>query len=128
MCEVEEWARDLRETLSSLFPQPIGEKDFTDDRLAAILRHLSDDDVWAEIETRLGKRLIRVYDLGSETVRLDSTAAAVYHDLEAAYCLSVGTSRRDLGVRSNQPRAAAPPGLGALGGGAPVQLACTTFL
>lgn len=93
MCEVEEWARDLRETLSSLFPQPIGEKDFTDDRLAAILRHLNDDDVWAEIETRLGKRLIRVYDLRSETVRLDSTTAAVYHDPERGTLFRHGHSK-----------------------------------
>jgi len=93
MCDVKEWARDLRETLSSLFPQPIGEKDFTDDRLAAILRYLSDDDVWAEIETRLGKRLIRVYDLGSETVRLDSTAAAVYHDPERGTLFRHGHSK-----------------------------------
>jgi len=93
MCEVEEWAEGRWETLSSLFPQPIGEKDFTDNRLAAILRYLSDDDVWAEIETRLGKRLIRVYDLGSETVRLDSTAVAVYHDPERGTLFRHGHSK-----------------------------------
>lgn len=93
MCEVEQWAEDRRETLSALFPQPIGEKDFTDDRLAAILRYLNDDEVWEEIEARLGKRLIRVYGLGPDHVRLDSTAAAVYHDPERGTLFRHGHSK-----------------------------------
>jgi transposase len=93
MCEVEPWAVDRKETLSALLPQPIGEKDCTDDRLADILRCLSDDDVWEEVETRLSKRLIRIYSLEPDTVRLDSTTAAVYHDPERGILFRHGHSK-----------------------------------
>jgi transposase len=93
MCKVEPWAINRLETLSALFSETVGEKDFTDDRLAAVLRFLSDDTVWEEIETRLGQRLIRVYDLESDQVRLDSTAAAVYHDPERGTLFRHGHSK-----------------------------------
>lgn len=80
MAEVEPWAAQQKETLSLLIPQPVQVKDFTDDRLAAVLRQLGDAAVWEDVETRLGERLVRVYDLKGGAVRLDSTAAAVYHD------------------------------------------------
>lgn len=93
MCEVEPWAASRQETLSALLSQPMGEKDFTDDRLADILRYLGDDEVWEAVETRLGKRLIRVYALKPDTVRLDSTAAAVYHDPERGTLFRHGHSK-----------------------------------
>ena len=93
MCKVEPWAAKRLETLSALFSEPIEEKDFTDDRLAAILRFLSDDTVWEEVETRLGQRLIRTYALKSDHVRLDSTAAAVYHDPERGTLFRHGHSK-----------------------------------
>lgn len=93
MCKVEPWATKRLETLSVLFSETVGEKDFSDDRLAAILRFLNDDTVWEEIETRLGQHLIRVYDLKSDHVRLDSTAAAVYHDPERGTLFRHGHSK-----------------------------------
>jgi len=93
MCEVEPWAADRQETLSALLSQPVGEKDFTDDRLAAVLRYLSDDEAWEEIETRLGSHQIRVYDLRPKCVRLDSTAVAVYHDPERGTLFRHGHSK-----------------------------------
>jgi transposase len=93
MCEVEPWAAERQGTLSALLPQSVGEKDFTDDRLADILRHLSDDEVWEEVETRLGQHLIRVYSLEPDHVRLDSTTAAVYHDPERGTLFRHGHSK-----------------------------------
>jgi hypothetical protein len=46
------------------------------------LRSLSDDETWEKVKTRLGRRLIRVYALSREPVRLDSTIAAFHHDTE----------------------------------------------
>lgn len=63
MSEVEPWAAGQIETLSALLLEPVRVKDFTDDRLADVLRWLSDDETWEEVETQLGQRLIRVYDL-----------------------------------------------------------------
>ena len=82
MSEVESWAEDHLQTLQALLPEPVRGKDFTDDRLADVLRYLSDDETWEEVETQLGQRLIRVYNLDREPVRLDSTTVAVYHDEE----------------------------------------------
>jgi transposase len=68
-------------------------KDKTSDRLADVLRILSDDETWERVETRLGQRLIRVYALSREPVRLDSTTAAVYHDPEGNTLFRHGYSK-----------------------------------
>jgi transposase len=93
MSEVEPWAEEQIETLAVLLPQPVQPKDFTDDRLADLLRWLSDDETWEEVEARLGQRLIRVYELKSEPVRLDSTTVAVYHDTEGNTLFRHGHSK-----------------------------------
>lgn len=93
MSEVEPWAARLIETLSTLLPQPLGVKDFTDDRLADVLSILSADETWEEVERRLGERLIRVYDLKRDPVRLDSTTAAVYHDTDGTTLFRRGHSK-----------------------------------
>jgi transposase len=93
MVEVEPWAVRQRQTLSYLSPQPVTEKDFTDDRLADVLRALSQDQAWQEVETRLGQRLVRVYNLKRESVRLDSTTVAVHHNAEGATLFRHGHSK-----------------------------------
>jgi transposase len=82
MLVVEHWATQRLDGLSWLIPQPLGAKDFTDDRLADVLSMLSDDVAWEEIERQLGCCLMRVFDLNAGVVRLDSTAVAVHHDTE----------------------------------------------
>jgi transposase len=93
MSEVEPWAEAQLQTLQALLPEEVGVKDFTDDRLADVLRYLSDDKTWEEVETQLGQRLIRVYDLKQGPVRLDSTTAAVYHDPEGTTLFRRGHSK-----------------------------------
>ncbi len=93
MSAVEPWAEDHLQTLQALLPEPVRVKDFTDDRLADVLRYLSDDEIWEEVETQLGKRLIRVYNLDREPVRLDSTTVAVYHDEEGNTLFRHGHSK-----------------------------------
>ncbi len=90
---VESWAAERTETLTGLLPGLVGEKDFADDRLADVLRWLSDDQCWADIEEQLGPRLIRVYDLKRSPIRLDSTTAAVYHDTEGNTLFRHGHSK-----------------------------------
>ena len=93
MSEVEPWAEGQIQALTALLPEPVGVKDFTDDRLADVLRWLSDDETWEEVETQLGQRLIRVYDLKREPVRLDSTTVSVYHDTEGNTLFRHGHSK-----------------------------------
>ncbi len=93
LSEVESWAAGLQETLSALASEPVRVKDFTDDRLADILRLFSNDETWEAIEERVGQRLMRVYDLKPGPVRLDSTSVAVYHDPEGSVLFQHGHSK-----------------------------------
>jgi transposase len=93
MIEVEPWATRQMEMLSLLSPYPICREDFTDDRLADILGALSQDQVWEEVETHLGQRLIRVYNLNTDPIRVDSTTVAVYHDADEATLFRYGRSK-----------------------------------
>ncbi|MBI3973994.1 MAG: transposase [Chloroflexi bacterium] len=74
--QVQPWVAALRETLARSLGQAVRPLDVADDRLAAVLRALSDDARWAATEAALGQRLLRVYALGTERVRLDSTTAS----------------------------------------------------
>jgi transposase len=93
MSEVEPWATQRLKSLSAVLSPTVRGKDFADDRLASGLRYLSDDDMWEAVERELGQHLIRVYDLASGPVRLDSTAAAVYHDTEGNTLFRHGHSK-----------------------------------
>jgi len=93
MSEVEPWAAEPKETLTALLPGLVGEKDSADDRLADVLRWLSDDECWAAIEGQLGRRLIRVYGLKRSPIRLDSTTVAVCHDTEGNTLVRHGHSK-----------------------------------
>jgi transposase len=93
MIEVEPWAVRHMGMLVPLSPYPISREDFTDDRLADILHALSQDQVWEEVETRLGQRLMRVYDLNADPIRVDSTTVAVYHDADEATLFRYGHSK-----------------------------------
>ena len=72
------WAEKRLETLNRCTHQSVRPLDFSDDRLGDILRALSDDTRWDAFESTLNQHLLRVYDLGAERVRLDSTSASGY--------------------------------------------------
>ncbi len=75
---VQPWAEKRLETLRGCTDLELRALDFSDDRLEAVLRYLSEDDPWREFEQELGGNLVQVYDLSVERVRLDSTAARGY--------------------------------------------------
>jgi len=52
--------------------------DWSDDRLASVLDSLGSEAGWAAFEAELGRHTIRVYDLSTERVRIDSTTAIGY--------------------------------------------------
>jgi transposase len=90
---VEPWAAEQQQTLSHLFNQPVTPGDFTDDRLGDALSVLSDNAFWTELERQLNQRLIRVYALPTDTVRVDTTTAALYHDSETSLLAAHGHSK-----------------------------------
>ena len=88
-----DWVKSVPETLARLTGQPLSELDCTDDRLADGLRYLSVDADWHRIEQQVGQHLIRVYDLPTARVRLDSTTATVGHDPEQHTLFQVGKTK-----------------------------------
>ena len=81
LVSVQDWEVKCHHTLERLTGQSISETDFSDDRLADVLRYLSNDELWWRIEQALSQRSIRVYRLAtSEPVRLDATVGGVNHN------------------------------------------------
>lgn len=75
LSQVETWASERIETLRYCFNKPEMErKDFTDDKLAALLERFSDIDKWSSFEKAHNQRLIHMYDLNckEEAIRLDA--------------------------------------------------------
>jgi len=93
MSFVEEWAAQRLQTLSRVLEREVSAKDFTDDRLGALLSQLSENARWEALEDAMNSRHMRVYKLPAEVVRLDSTTAAVYHDIEESTLLAYGHSK-----------------------------------
>jgi transposase len=78
---VEAYVAGAQNTLSGLIGQEIDSKDFTDDRLAIVLKHISNPNYWKKNDTELNERTIKVYDLEAEIVRCDATSATGNHQV-----------------------------------------------
>src|SRR5215831_13306647 len=78
LVHVEPWVATRLWTLGVTTGQAVTRGDFTDDRLEIVLRRLSDDTRWAALEAALNQHLVRVYDLSTARVHVDSTSASVY--------------------------------------------------
>ena len=100
MNRVQPWTERRLETLRSCSEASLEVRDLSDDRLADVLRHLSDDERWRAFEQELTGHLVRVYDLRADCVRLDSTTASSYGVVSEDGLLQLGHSkdhRPDLG-------------------------------
>ncbi len=78
---VEEYVAGAQNMLSGLIGQEVNSKDFTDDRLAIVSKHLSNPNYWKEIEKELNDKTIKVYDLEAKIVQLDATSSAGNHQV-----------------------------------------------
>jgi transposase len=78
LVHVEPWVAQRLWTLGATTGQAVKRVDFTDDRLEIVLRRLSDDMRWAAFEAALNQRTVRVYDLSTARVHVDSTSASAY--------------------------------------------------
>lgn len=93
LSHVQPWAQKRLHTLQSCIPQPIRPLDFSDDRLAAVLRALSADERWRAFEGDLNRQLLRVYDLHPKTVRVDTTTAKGYRAVTPEGLFQFGHSK-----------------------------------
>lgn len=93
MNRVQEWATRRLETLRGCAMSALCPQDVTDDRLADVLRLLSHDVHWYAFEQELMGQLVRVYDLPATCVRIDTTTASSYADVDEQGLLQLGHSK-----------------------------------
>jgi len=93
---VEPWVAEHQGVLSALLGKPVQPKDVHDDRLADLLGRLGDGEAFATVERDLNQHTLRVYDLPTDTVRIDATTANSYAEvLSEQGLLQFGHSKDD---------------------------------
>jgi len=92
---VREYVREMKITLESITGQQVDELDFTDDRLAILLKYLSDREYWIRIEEELGKNTISAYNLSKDTARCDATTVSAYRKTAEGGLFQFGNSKDD---------------------------------
>jgi transposase len=93
LSHLEPWVANRSWTLQTATGQEIERLDFTDDRLEIVLRHLSDDERWVQFESRLNQHSVRVYDLRTERVHVDSTTSSAYAGVSPEGLFQFGHSK-----------------------------------
>src|SRR5712691_9245051 len=93
LVHVEPWVANRLFTLQTVTGQDVERLDFTDDRLESVLRHLSDDNRWVQFESSLNQHTVRVYDLRTERVHVDSTTASAYASVSEEGLFQFGHSK-----------------------------------
>ncbi len=93
MNRVQDWITQRLETVRRCGVPCLEPRDLADDRLADILRLLSNDVRWQAFEQELMGQLVRVYDLPVQCVRVDTTTASSYADVNEAGLLQLGHSK-----------------------------------
>jgi transposase len=93
MNQVQAWAAQRLVTLRICIGQAVRALDLSDDRLAAVVEALSDDERWTAFESALTRQLVRVYELPVERVRLDSTTASGHHGVTEDGLFQFGHSK-----------------------------------
>lgn len=94
LVSVREWAMERTHTLQTLLGIDLRPTDCSDDRLATILTLLGDPTIQDSLDAAMLQRWIRVYQLPTDTVRLDSSSVSVYHEpTDATSLLQYGFSK-----------------------------------
>jgi transposase len=109
---VQAWVRQAHDTIERITGMQVNELDFTDDRLTALLRRLSQPAIWQALETDLGRNILRVYDLRAQQVRLDATTVSGYHAGGEDSLFEFGHSKDDPTLRQVKVMVAALDPLG----------------
>ena len=92
---VEHYINGMRKTLSRLTGQKIEALDFSDDRLAHLLKHLSKNKIWNAVERDLDKDCIEIYQLPTKVVRCDMTTVSGFHAVQDGGLMQFGNSKDD---------------------------------
>jgi len=92
---VEPWVAKRLGTVGATTGQAVKRVDFTDDRLEIVLRRLSDDTRWGAFASALNQHTVRVYDLSTARVHVDSTSASAYATVTAGGLFQFGHRKDD---------------------------------
>src|ERR1700688_3459137 len=93
---VQPWVEQHQTTLAALLGYSVRSTDLHDDRLADCLTRLGDGNAFQAIERDLNQQTIRVYQLATDLVRIDTTTANSYADiLSEQGLLQFGHSKDD---------------------------------
>lgn len=93
MNQVQSWVAHRLETLHLCSGQEVQERWWSDDRLALVLDALAQPEQWRRFETALNQRLIRVYQLQPQRVRVDSTTTSGYWSVSDEGLFQLGYSK-----------------------------------
>src|SRR2546421_1257764 len=93
MNQVQGWVAHRLQTLHLCTGQQVQERWWSDDRLALLLDALAQPQQWQRFETALNQRLIRVYQLHPQRVRLDSTTVSGYWTVSEDGLFQLGYSK-----------------------------------
>jgi transposase len=77
------WVQQHHGTLQALLGKPFRPLDCHDDRLADLLDRLAAGDAWQAFETDLNRHTLRVYQLPSDLIRIDTTTANSYAQVQS---------------------------------------------
>jgi transposase len=78
LSQVQPWVEANLHTLQACLGKPVRPLDFQDDRLADMLDHLALDGCWQDVEEDLNQNTVRVYNLPTDLIRIDTTTANSY--------------------------------------------------
>jgi transposase len=93
MSHVQDWVAQSPHLWAGLWGQTVRPLDVSDDRLAEVARRLSLAEVWEPLEQKITQRMVRVYELPTEQVRLDTTTAKVYGGSDLSVLFQRGHSK-----------------------------------
>jgi len=92
---VEAYIKSMKHTLGQLSGQDVEPLDFSDDRLAHLLKHLSKPQDWHGIERDLTARSLEVYAWSQDVIRCDATTVSGKHDVTDKGLMQFGHSKDD---------------------------------
>ena len=90
---VENWVCDHLGVLSTLVNCEIRREDFCDDKLGLILEYFSDGKKWNDFLSKHTKNVIQVYDLETETFRIDATIGKSFKKITDTGLFQMGNSK-----------------------------------
>src|SRR2546426_2177954 len=93
MNQVQSWVAHRLHTLHLCTGQEVQERGWSDDGLALVLDALAQPEQWQRFETALNQRIIRVYHLNPQRMRLDSTTTSGYWSVSEDGLFQLGYSK-----------------------------------